>query len=38
MTRAEEDAEKGHQPLPQNLYEVQNRDKTLFDAVELDSR
>lgn len=37
MQRIEEDAEKGISRYLKNLYEVQNRDKTLFDAVEFDS-
>jgi type III restriction enzyme len=37
MQRIEEDAEKGISRYLKNLYEVQNRDKALFDAVEFDS-
>jgi type III restriction enzyme len=37
MQRIEEDAEKGISRYLKNLYEVQNLDKTLFDAVEFES-
>jgi type III restriction enzyme len=37
MQRIEEEAEKGISRYLKNLYEVQNRDKTLFDAVEFES-
>ena len=37
MQRIEEDAEKGINRYLKNLYEVQNRDKTLFDAIEFSS-
>jgi type III restriction enzyme len=37
MQRIEEDAEKGISRYLKNLYEVQNREKTLFDAVEFES-
>jgi type III restriction enzyme len=37
MQRIEEDAEKGISRYLKNLYEVQHRDKTLFDAVEFES-
>ena len=37
MSRIEQDAEKGIVRYLSNLYEVQNRDKALFDAIEYDS-
>lgn len=37
MQRIEEDAEKGISRYLKNLYEVQNREKTLFDAIEFES-
>lgn len=37
MQRIEKDAEEGIVRYLNNLYEVQNRDKSLFDAVEFDS-
>ena len=37
MSRIEQDAEKGIVRYLSNLYEVQNREKTLFDAIEYDS-
>ena len=37
MRRIEEDAEKGLSRYLRNLYEVQNRDKSLFDAIEFES-
>lgn len=37
MQRIEEDAEKGISRYLKNLYEVQNRDKALFDAIEFES-
>ena len=37
MQRIEEDAEKGISRYLKNLYEVQNKDKSLFDAVEFES-
>jgi type III restriction enzyme len=37
MQRIEEDAEKGISRYLKNLYEVKNRDKSLFDAVEFES-
>ena len=37
MQRIEEDAEKGVSRYLKNLYEVQNREKTLFDWIEFDS-
>lgn len=37
MQRIEEDAEKSISRYLKNLYEVKNRDKTLFDAVEFES-
>ena len=37
MQRIEEDAEKGVSRYLKNLYEVQNRGKCLFDAVEFES-
>jgi hypothetical protein len=37
MQRIEEEAEKGISRYLKNLYEVQNRDKSLFDAVEFES-
>jgi type III restriction enzyme len=37
MQRIEKEAEKGISRYLKNLYEVQNRDKTLFDAVEFES-
>ena len=37
MQRLEDDAEKGITRYLKNLYEVQNRHKTLFDAIEFDS-
>lgn len=37
MQRIEEDAEKGISRYLKNLYEVQNRDKSLFDAIEFES-
>jgi type III restriction enzyme len=37
MSRIEQAAEKGIVRYLSNLYEVQNRDKTLFDAIEYDS-
>lgn len=37
MQRIEEDAEKGISRYLKNLYEVQHREKTLFDAVEFES-
>ena len=37
MQRIEEDAEKGISRYLKNLYEVQNREKSLFDAVEFES-
>lgn len=37
MSRIEQEAEKGIVRYLSNLYEVQNRDKTLFDAIEYDS-
>ena len=37
MQRIEEDAEEGISRYLKNLYEVQNREKTLFDAIEFDS-
>ena len=37
MQRIEEDAEKGICRYLKNLYEVKNRDKSLFDAVEFES-
>ena len=37
MQRIEEDAEKGISRYLKDLYDVQNRDKTLFDAVEFES-
>lgn len=37
MSRIEQDAEKGIVRYLSNLYEVQNREKALFDAIEYDS-
>ena len=37
MQRIEEDAEKGISRYLKNLYEVKNKDKALFDAVEFES-
>lgn len=37
MSRIEEDAEKGIIRYLSNLYEVRNREKSLFDAIELES-
>ena len=37
MQRIEEDVEKGISRYLKNLYEVQNHEKTLFDAIEFDS-
>lgn len=37
MQRIEADAEKGISRYLKNLYEVQNRDKSLFDAMEFES-
>lgn len=37
MSRIEQDAEKGIIRYLSNLYEVQNKDKSLFDAIEYDS-
>jgi type III restriction enzyme len=37
MQRIEEDAEKGISRYLKNLYEVQHREKCLFDAVEFES-
>ncbi len=37
MQRIEEEAEKGISRYLKNLYEVKNREKTLFDAVEFES-
>lgn len=37
MSRIEQEAEKGIVRYLSNLYEVQNREKTLFDAIEYDS-
>ena len=37
MQRIEEDAEKGISRYLKNLYEVKNREKALFDAVEFES-
>jgi type III restriction enzyme len=37
MQRIEEDAEKGISRYLKNLYQVRNREKTLFDAVEFES-
>jgi type III restriction enzyme len=37
MTRIEQEAEKGIVRYLSNLYEVQNREKSLFDAIEYDS-
>ena len=37
MRRIEEDAEKGLSRYLKNLYEVRNRDKALFDAIEFES-
>jgi type III restriction enzyme len=37
MKRIEEDAEKGISRYLRNLYEVQNRNKALFDAIEFES-
>ena len=37
MSRIEQEAEKGIVRYLSNLYEVQNRDKSLFDAVEYES-
>ena len=37
MQRIEEDAEKGVSRYLKSLYEVQNREKTLFDWIEFDS-
>jgi type III restriction enzyme len=37
MQRIEEDAEKGISRYLKNLYEVQNRDKSLFDAIVVES-
>ena len=35
--RIEEEAEKGVSRYLKNLYEVQNREKTLYDAIEFES-
>lgn len=37
MSRIEQEAEKGIVRYLSNLYEVQNRDKSLFDAIEYES-
>ena len=37
MQRIEEDVEKGISRYLKNLYEVQNREKSLFDAIEFES-
>ena len=37
MSRLEQDAEQGLVRYLSNLYEVQNREKTLFDAIEYES-
>ena len=37
MSKIEQDAEKGIVRYLSNLYEVQNKDKSLFDAIEYDS-
>ena len=37
MQRIEEDAEKGITRYINNLYEVQNKEKSLFDAIEFES-
>ena len=37
MNRIEQDAEEGIVRYLSNLYEVQNKDKTLFDAIEYES-
>jgi type III restriction enzyme len=37
MSRIEQEAEKGISRYLSNLYEVQNQDKSLFDAIEYDS-
>ena len=37
MSRIEQDAEKGIVRYLSNLYEVQNKDKSLFDAIEYES-
>ena len=37
MSRIEREAEKGIVRYLSNLYEVQNREKSLFDAIEYDS-
>lgn len=37
MRRIEQDAEKGLSRYLRNLYEVQHRDKSLFDAIEFES-
>ena len=37
MSKIEQDAEKGIIRYLSNLYEVQNKDKSLFDAIEYDS-